>query len=381
MFFRILWNQIQTKKAGNALLLALIAAITTLYVFVDNSAKFSDRSMKLIMKRMGHNMLILPETANPMDAYHCTGHQPEFPDTVTRFLAGKTRLLSKYYVSRLQKVIELDGHPLILTGIEPVTRPDETKEKGNMVKAVRKGTARVGTEAAQRLRVKPGDTVEILSGKFHVETVVPPGGTNDDFRIYVALQDAQSILGKPGRINGIIAFECLHAGSLEHSEKFQKAELAKVMPGFRHISNMKIAKGRYLGRVTTSSFLGSLLTVLIIVAVLSIVIVGLQEVADRKYEVSIMSAMGADHLFVAGLFLTKMALLATVGALIGFVVGGHISVLLTSDVLVTNTQPIHVQWNKLPGILAWAAGIAAAAELVPLLKLARLDPGATLMEE
>lgn len=381
MFFRILWNQIRFKKVRNGLLLALVTAITTLYIFVENSAEFSDRSMKLIMKRMGHNMLILPETTNPMDVYHCTDNQPEFPDTVTRFLAGKTDLLSKYYVSCLQREIELNGRRLVLTGIEPVARPDETKEKGNMVKAVGPGHARLGAEAAERLMIKPGDTLAIQSKKLHVETVMPRRGTSDDFRVYVALQDAQIILGKPGRINGIMAFECLHAGSLEHSESYQKAKLAETMPGFRHISNMKIAKGRYLGRVTTSSFLGSLLTVLVIVAALAIVIVGLQEVADRKYEISIMSAMGADHFFIAGLFLVKMVFLASLGALMGFIIGGNISVLLTSDVLVSNTLPVHVQWEKLPGILAWAAGIAAAAEMIPLLTLARYDPGATLMEE
>ncbi len=380
-FFKILWNQIRLKKVQNGLLLALVAAITTLYVFVDNSAKFSDRSMKLIMKRMGHNMLILPETANPMDVYHCTANQPEFSDTVPRFLAGKTSLLSKYYVGRLQHRIELNGHSLILTGIEPVKRPDETPEKSNMVKPVRSGAVRLGAGAAKRLGLQAGDTLEVMSKAFQVEKTTPKNGTDDDFRVYFALGDAQTLLGKPGIINGIVAFECLHGGSLDYAEKFQKAELARLMPGFRHISKMEIARGRYLGRFTTESFLGSLLTVLIIVAVLAIAIVGLQEVTDRKFEASIMGAMGANHFFIAGLFLAKTVLLAGIGAFMGFLIGGNVSVLLTSGVLVFNTDPVRVLWSRLPGVVAWAVAIASTAESLPLLKLARLDPGATLMEE
>ena len=381
MFFKILWSRIWCGKARNGLLLALITAITTLYVFVDNSAKFSDRSMKLIMKRMGHNMLILPESSNPLDVYNCTDHQREFSDTVTHFLAGKTSLLSKYYVGRLQRKVELNGHSLILTGIEPVARPDETREKGNLVKPVAKGTVRLGALAAELLAAKSGDSLKVMSGMFKVDRIMPQKGTEDDFRLYIPLPEAQSILGKAGLINGIVAFECLHIGSLAKSEAFQKAELAKVMPGFRHISKMDIAKGRYLGRLTTSSFLGSLLIVLVIVAILAIVIAGLQEVTESRFEVSIMAAMGADYSYVVGLFLAKVLLIAGTGTFLGFVIGGNVSVQLTSEALVFNTQPVDVQWNKLPWVMVWAIGIASIAELLPLLKLARLDPGSTLMEE
>ena len=359
----------------------LIISMTVLYVFVQNSADFTNRSMQIIMKRMGHNMLIVPEEADVLAAYQCSDSQMEFPDTVAHFLAGQTQLLSKYYVARLQRKYAVNGKTLILTGIEPVARSDETREKGNMIKAVEPGAVRLGVEAARIMNAKQGDTITLASKVFVVEGIVPANGTEDDFRVYVNLRAAQTILDKPGVINGIVAFECLSAGSLEQSERYQSVELGKILPGYQHITKMNIAKGRFLGRVTTSSFLASLLIVLLIVTVLVIVIVGLQEVAERKTEIGIMISMGASYRFVAGLFLAKIILLAIVGASLGFVTGGYLSVWLTSPALIFNTEPIAIQWDNLPKVLVMAGLIAAVAETIPIAKLLRLDPGAILMEE
>jgi len=352
-----------------------------LYVFVMNSAQFANRSMQLIMKRMGHNMLIIPETADALATYHCSDNQMEFPDSVPRFLAQQTQLVSKYYVARLQKKINIDGNALILTGIEPVVRPDETEEKGNMIKSVKSGTVRLGIEAAKILNAKQGDKINVLSTTFVVDRIAPVIGTEDDFRIFTNLKTAQMMLGKPGRINGIVAFECLEAGSLEKSEKYQREEMRKILPGYRHISKMEIAKGRYLGRITTSSFLGSLLIVLLIVTILVIVIVGLQEVVERKTEIGIMISMGASYRFVVSLFMTKILLIALIGAVIGFVIGGYISLWLTNPAIVFNTKPIAIDWTNLPRVLVMAGAVAVAAEVLPIVKLLRLHPGTILMEE
>jgi len=49
-----------------------MTSLVTLYVYLRNTNQFANRSMQLIMKNMGHNMLILPEEANPYDVYLCT---------------------------------------------------------------------------------------------------------------------------------------------------------------------------------------------------------------------------------------------------------------------------------------------------------------------
>ena len=103
-------------------------ALTSLYVYVDNSARFSKRSMQIIMKNMGHNLLILPKRVEPLDTYHCTEHQVLFSDEITTRLAQNVELGSRYYTSILQTREIVSGKTLLLTGIQPVSRADETAE-------------------------------------------------------------------------------------------------------------------------------------------------------------------------------------------------------------------------------------------------------------
>jgi len=208
-------------------------------------------------------------------------------------LAENLRLASKYYVSVLQKRIEIGGKEYLLTGIEPVKRRDETREKGNMITALKEGEARLGAAAARRL-VQDGDsTLSIGHSTFRVVESLPVRGTIDDYRVYVNLSDCQRILDRPGQINVIWSFECLHGSSLEDVEAYQEREMAKTLPGFKHISQTDIAQGRYLARVTTSRSLYYLLGIVLVVTISLIAITGLQEVSERRREVGILVSMGA----------------------------------------------------------------------------------------
>ena len=101
MFLRMLVNQARHKWPVTLLLWAAMTALVSLYVYLGNSARFSNRSMQLIMKSMGHNLLILPAKADPLEAYLCGDGQTLFDDGVTPRMAHHTELASKYYVLSL----------------------------------------------------------------------------------------------------------------------------------------------------------------------------------------------------------------------------------------------------------------------------------------
>ena len=153
VFFKIILSQARYRWIFTLLLFLAMTVLVTLYVYLLNTNRFANRAMQLVMKNMGHNMLILPEASNPLDAFLCTENQPRFDAEVTHRLAGHLELFSRYYVSVLQQRLALNGVDLLLTGIEPVERTDETDEKGNMVKPVAPGTVRLGHAAAGLLAV------------------------------------------------------------------------------------------------------------------------------------------------------------------------------------------------------------------------------------
>jgi len=380
MFFRIVWNQAIRKWAVTGLLLLAMTSLVTLYVYLRNTAGFTNRSMQIIVKEMGHNILLLPAEADPLDTHLCSDSQKRFGAETTRTLARHRRLASKYYVSVLQQRVDVGGRELVLTGIEPIDRGDETPEKRNMIDPV-PPASRLGVAAAKALAVEVGDSIEVLGGSFRVCEVLTPRGQLEDYRIYVPLADAQRLLGAADEINAIWAFLCMHGKSLDGVLAYQDKQLAKIMPSIRQITRTNIARGRYLARATTQQYLYYLLGIVLGVTVIVIVITGLQEVSERRQEVGILVSMGAGYLRIVGQFVAKVLAVAVMASVAGFLIGAHLAVWLNSSFLVSNTAAVRVVWGNLPGVIGLTCLVALAAEVVPMARLVRLDPNTILMAE
>jgi predicted lysophospholipase L1 biosynthesis ABC-type transport system permease subunit len=381
MFAKILLQQARHRWQVTALLWLAMTALVSLYVYVGSSARFSNRSMQLIMKRMGHHLTILPKKAEPREAYLCTDRQVLFPDTVTAEMAKRLDLDSRYYTSVLQERRSIDGHSLVLTGIRPVHRPDETREKRHLTRSIPPGRVEVGARAADLLRAKKGGSVQIGDRSFAVDRVRRPEGTLDDYRIYLGLADAQAVLDRPGQINVIRSFLCMHRGTLPEVERHHRATLATLFPEYQAVTQRKIAVGRDLARRTTSGYLYYLLTLVLGITVVIIAVTGLQEVTERRQEVGILLAMGVGYSRIIALYVTKLLIIAAVASLTGFLIGSALSREFLSPVLVTHTRPVAVQWSQFPRILLLTSLVVLLASAVPMAKLLRLDPNVILTEE
>ena len=389
MFLKIITSQARHKWGIALLIFLAITSLVTLYVYSSNTTAFANRSMQLVMKNMGHNLLILPEEADLWSIYTCSEEQVLFSDDTTRRMCEVRGLSSRYYVSviqakvasEIQAKVASDEGELVLTGIEPVGRGDETAEKQNMVLPLGENEARLGHECARTLQKDVGETVSILGEEFRVVEILPPKATLDDCRAYINLSVCQRMLGEEGRIHFILAFLCLHAGSLDRALESQQQRLAALFPGFRQIGRMDIAQGRHLARMTTQK---SLYYLLGIVAAATIVIVagtGLQEVSARRHETGIMIAMGVSHTYIVALYLVKTLALALTASVVGFLLGSALAVHFTTPFLVVNTKPVTILWEQLPSITALTCVLALAAEVIPMIRLLRLDPNTILAEQ
>lgn len=381
MFLRIITKQARHKWAVALLISLAITSLVALWVYSSNTGRFANRSMQIVMKNMGHNLLILPEEADPWTVYLASDSQATLADDTTQRMSEALGLSSKYYVSVLQRKVEVAGRELLLTGVEPVSRDDETAEKRNMVLPLGGGEARLGSESARKLGAKCGDSVQILGGEFHVVEILPPKATLDDCRIYVNLASCQKLLGQEGRINYILAFLCLHGGSLDEALKLQEKKLVDAFPGFRQISRMDIVQGRHLARITTQESLYYLIGIVAVATIVVIAVTGLQEVNDRRHETGIMISMGVSHVYIVGLYLVKTLVLAAVSSLAGFILGSLLAVHFTAPFLVVNTIPVTVLWSELPLIMEITCGVAILAEIIPIIRLLMLDPNTILVEQ
>lgn len=366
----------------SALLFVTMTVLVSLYVFILNTNRYTDRSMKLIMKNMGLNQVAIASEGSFLDYYHCSDDQLDIPEKTTRTMAQNKKLLSRYYVSVLQKRFTLQGIEVVLTGIEPISRGDETREKSNPIRSVRTKCVRLGIDAARRLNVKEGGYLQMADQRFSITTVLSERGSLADFRIFMNLMDAQQILERPGKINAIWSFECLHTGgSLAKIHSVQKAILAETVPSVKQANVASIAEGRYYARKMTKKYLYYMLGAVLITTVMVLVITGLHEVTDRRYETGILIALGAGYGYLMRLHIAKTLLLTLLAGLCGFIIGGYTSVWLTTPFLTVNTQPVAILWQKLPVVLVATSGVALLAEVIPMIHLLRQKPCNILMED
>lgn len=376
-----LLRQLRHSWAISLLLGMALCGVVTLRTYVRNSARFQNRSMQLIMKDMGHNLWFFDASANQLDIVSGSADVPDFPDDRIHALAADQAVLSTYWANMLQGRVFVNGRAVLLTGIELVDDHQVTEEKDHLFDPLMPGNADIGYTLARDWELVPGDDLEIGPRLFLIRKVFPANGTLDDARLWVPLADAQDWLEKPGRANLILGFLCMSGGSLEAGIRRLDRSLSENHPDLQVVPLMNLLNARALARMTTSRYLAYLLMAVMAVTVVLVAAVGWMEINQRRYELAILMAMGAGHVFIGLFFMAKLGLLAAVATLIGFLLGSFASVHWLASVLVTHTRPVTVIWSDLPGTLALVITLIGLAAIVPLACLARLDPARILAEE
>ncbi len=101
-------------------------------------------------------------------------------------------------------------------------------------------------------------------------------------------------------------------------------------------------------------------------------------VRERRREIGLLRALGAAQRQVLILFLAEAVVLASLGGLMGFVIGAGGAWLIGEAV---PALPTHTAWDFVLLAELTAAGIGLAAGVLPALNAARLDPVTALRDE
>lgn len=359
MLLRILKNSLLKRPRTVALtLLSITLGASVATAFLGLSGEISHK-MALELRKYGANILVEPATADLAGGgrlreedlpriktvfwkYNITGFAPYLHGVAD--LSGPAGAVRGTVTGTwFSKRLEVPGEMPTTQGVQVIA--PWWQVAGSYPQAA--DEAVLGVALARRLGVGAGEVVTATrSGKavaFRVAGVLTTGGPEEE-QLFAPLATVQELLGRPGEVSRVLvsaltvpmdAFgrrDPATMTKLEYEKWYCTAYVTAVaknmeeaMGGSRAKPVWQIAgaEGEVLGRLNTAMLL---LAILALAAAAVSVSSGLTaSMAERRGEIALMKAVGADRRQIAFLFLGETALLALVGGLVGFLLGGWLA--------------------------------------------------------
>ena len=247
----------------------------------------------------------------------------------------------------------------------------------------------LGERLANRLAMQPGQEITLAGRRLKVAGVLTTGGAEDD-QVVAPLNLAQEILGKPGAVRRVYVsaltkpedalarrdpkslsgamYDRWYCSPYPQSIAFQ---LQEAIPHSHAEQIRQVAQneGAVLTRIEGLIFLVTLAA--LVAAALAVSAAMATAIFERRAEVGLMKALGAGKLAVASVFFAEAAMLALIGGLAGFAVGGLLARQIGRSIF---DSQIVVQPVLLPVILAIAVIVTFAGSAAAIRRAVAMDP-------
>lgn len=365
------WNACLSVAA----LVAAVALVTALRTF----SAAAERETRRTMRDLGFNLRIIPRETR-MDAFWAQGYpDATMPEDTVRRLAAQAGIFVSFnhLTATLQQRFPVAGADAILTGVSPsIIGPGEAKQP--MGFQIAPGQAYLGREIAQRLGATKDKPVNLGGRAFKVERVLAESGTDDDIRIYVALADAQALLGLPGRINEIKAIDCLCLTADQDPLGHLRATLEKALPETRVLQLRTLADARARARQTAERSAALLVPFALLAAGAWVGTLAALNVRERRTEIGLWRALGHGPARLAGLFLGKAVLLGLAGGLLGWLAGTAFALHYGPGLYQLTARSLAPDFALAWQCLLLTPAFAALAAFVPAMLAAAQDPADVL---
>ncbi len=351
-----------------------------------------------IMRRMGYNVLVIHRDQD-IGELHTLGHPTvAMPEGHAHLLAGARLTTLNHLLPILQHrmVWPEIGREVVLTGVRGQVM---TEGRSPIMPPVPQGHLVLGEVLAESLGARAGSTVALMGEEFRVDRVHAARGSADDMGVWVPLDKAQQWLDQPGRINGILALECVcEPDSLGRIT----AEVAGVLPEVRVLEFSSMVRSRAEARQRAAEthrkavaaervhrtslrrererLAGVLVPLGVGVAGLWVGLLAYGNARDRRGEIGILRAIGVGGGLILRAFLLKAALMGLLGGLAGLAGGAGLAWAALGEGLAG-------QWGRVLDptalVVAVALGpvLACGAAWLPAMSAAQQDPAAVLREE
>jgi putative ABC transport system permease protein len=247
----------------------------------------------------------------------------------------------------------------------------------------------VGERLAERLGSKTGDELALAGRQLRVSGILSTGGAEDD-EVVAPIALAQEILGKPGAVRRVYvsaltkpedAFGRRDPKSMSgavydrwYCTPYPQAIALQLTEAIPHshaeqIRQVSQNEGAVLTRIEGLIFLITLAA--LFASALAVSAAMATAIFERRAEVGLMKALGAGKVAVASVFFAEATLLALIGGLVGFAMGGLLAHQIGHSIF---NSEISIPPVLLPVILAIAVIVTFAGSAMAIRRAVGLDP-------
>ena len=359
---------------GMTTIIALVVAFYTLTQATKNETR-------ILTRNMGFNVRIIPGKSD-MNKFWINGYSNlTMSENVVDKLMVEKSINYAHLTATLHQRVQWRDKDVILTGISKDEKEPLGKVKSKMIFAIGPQKVYLGHELATQFQIKEKDKITLFDKEFEVEKTLSETGSEDDIRIYFDLESLQSLIHMEGRVNEVMAINCMC--STENGDPLGelRKELAKIVPEAKVIMNSTIADAREDQRKMTDKYFAFLFPVLLIICAFWLGSVTMTNVKERSHEIGILRAIGFSSWKISKLFFLRAFMIGLLGAIIGFILGSILSVQLGSKIFNITVVSIDPMYNLLYWALLIGPLFAALASLLPVLWAVNKDAAQLLKEQ
>jgi len=295
-FITFFFAELRFRIKGFLLAVAVCLLAVASVVFFHHISRSVERSIQMITKEMGQNIIILNEKTDAADYYSATGKETLLDETEAVALSQHPEIGSTYYVALLQKREAFQGMDVIVTGAGSVkgkTQGNRKEKRENPFPSIQSGKLYLGYEVARKTNLKTGDRTQLFGKEFTVAGIMEEKGFLDDIRVYMNLPEYQQLAGQAGKITSLLALECLCGSEpLSVQEERMDSLIRALLPGAKVITLRNIAIARYEARRVTEKYTFIIQGILLLCALVFIFALTYSESVKKERETALLAALG-----------------------------------------------------------------------------------------
>ncbi|MBM7624734.1 ABC transporter permease [Sporohalobacter salinus] len=382
MFLRIVGKSFKERKSRVAIaffaIVVGISVISALFnVYYDINIKMSQE-----LRNYGANLIVKPSKQKQKEI-----SEQDLNKVVSKFndteLVGYRPNLYGIAKVKAKQVVYKSTKPVVLVG----TWFDQIKKVNPYWKITGElpldhsiaDEVVIGKEVANKLNYGIGDKIKIITDKMWGEkelivTAIVETGAKADNRVFVNLPVAQEVFAKSNQVSTAY-FSILTKGkSLDQKVTALNKELTNVK--LESIKKIASSEGKILNKIKSLMYL----VVMIILAstLLCVSTTMMTIVTERKEEIALKKALGAENKQVSMEFLTEAAILGGIGGLVGYGLGFLGAQAIGKSVFDSyiSFRPMIIPISFILSIL-----VSCFASALPVQRVINIDPAVTLKGE